>query len=85
MQNKSEKESNIIKYPGKVEVFKNNKIVEMLPNYEKIVDKKSNKAAMKNKPNQSSKINYGDLREGNDQKSPEQNLETYSKICVIKS
>jgi|688.fasta_scaffold2566925_1 hypothetical protein len=31
MQNKNEKDPNIIKYPGKVDIIKNDKIIETLP------------------------------------------------------
>ena len=51
MQNKSEKDPNIIKYPGKVDIIKNDKIVETLPTVEKIVDKKVVKAGLKGKGN----------------------------------
>ena len=40
-------------------------MVETLPNAEKIVDKKSNKTTLKNKPNPASKMNYSDMRDGN--------------------
>lgn len=65
----------MIKYPGKVEIVKNDKVVDYLPTVEKIVDKKINKATLKSKPNpMSAKINYGDLREGIEQKGTEQSL-----------
>lgn len=48
-QTKNEKDNNIIKYPGKVDIMKNDKIVETLPNIEKNVDKKLQKATNKNK------------------------------------
>lgn len=51
MQNKSEKDPNIIKYPGKVDIIKNDKVVETLPTVEKIVDKKVAKAGLKGKGN----------------------------------
>ena len=73
----------MIKYPGKVDIVKNDKIIETLPNVEKIVDKKSHKTALKNKPNAAAKYSYD--RDGNEQKSPEQNLETYSKIFDIQN
>ena len=57
--------SNTIKYPGKVDIIKNDKIVETLPTVEKIYDKKNNKAAFKNKANQDAKMNYGDVRDLN--------------------
>ena len=64
MQTKNEKEAvNVIKYPGKVDIVKNEKVVETLPNVEKLVDKKSHKAALKNKPNAAAKFNYD--RDGN--------------------
>ena len=85
MQTKSEKESsNVIKYPGKVDIVKNNKVVETLPAHQKIYDKKANKAALKSKPNAGGKLNYADLKD-NDHKSPEQNLETYSNYNSIQS
>ena len=84
MQTKNDKQtSNVIKYPGKVDIVKNDKIVETLPNVQKIIDKKSHKAAFKNKPNPAAKLNYD--RDGNEQKSPEQNLQTYSKFDEIQS
>jgi len=49
MQNKSEKDPNIIKYPGKVDIIKNDKVVETLPTVEKIIEKKIVKAGIKNK------------------------------------
>jgi len=49
MQNKSEKDPNIIKYPGKVDIIKNDKVVETLPTVEKIIEKKVVKAGIKNK------------------------------------
>jgi len=45
-----------------------------LPAVEKVTDKKTNKATFKNKPNPAAKITYSDMREIQDQKSPEQNL-----------
>lgn len=48
-QTKNEKDNNTIKYPGKVDIMKNDKIVETLPNIEKNVDKKLQKATNKNK------------------------------------
>jgi hypothetical protein len=36
-QTKNEKEVNLIKYPGKVDIIKNDRVVETLPNTEKNV------------------------------------------------
>lgn len=84
MQNKSEKDPNVIKYPGRVDIVKNQEVVGQLPNTEKIVDKKSNKTTLKSKPNQAGgKIAFGEGRQGTEQKGAEQSLETY-KLKVKK-
>lgn len=75
MQNKSDKDPNAIKYPGKVEIVRNDEMVGTLPNVEKIADKKSNKNTLKTKGNQlNAKMNYGDLRDGMESKGTEQSL-----------
>lgn len=51
MQSKNEKDPNLIKYPGKVDIIKNEKVVETLPTVEKIVDKKVVKTGLKSKGN----------------------------------
>jgi hypothetical protein len=55
--------------------MRNDEVVGSLPNSEKIVDKKLNKTTLKGKTNQlAAKLNYGDLRDGIEQKSSEQSL-----------
>jgi hypothetical protein len=58
-------------------------VIETLPASERLTDKKSNKTTLKNKPNPAAKINYSDIRDNQDHRSPEQNLETYSKILFM--
>lgn len=57
-----------------MDIIRNNKVIETLPAVEKISDKKSNKTTLKNKPNPAIKMNYSDMKDNHDQKSPEQNL-----------
>lgn len=64
-----------MKYPGKVDIVKNDKVIETLPNVEKNVEKKVTKNNNKNKPsNVLTKNITGDVKEPNEQKSAEQNL-----------
>jgi hypothetical protein len=72
MQSKGEKEAGTIKYPGRVDIVHNEKVLETLPAVERVADKKTHKAALKNKPNTAVKLNY-EGREG-EQKSAEQSL-----------
>lgn len=74
-QNKNEKDVNLVKYPGKVDIIKNDKVIETLPNIEKNIEKKLMKNNTKNKPNTILiKNTIGDIKEQNQQKSAEQNL-----------
>lgn len=61
-QTKNEKDSNTIKYPGKVDIVKNDKIVETLSNVERNVDKKLQKSTTKTK-NGNLKANFNDIKE----------------------
>lgn len=70
-QGKNEKD-NVIKYPGKIDIIKNDKVIETLPNVEKNVDKKLQKAVNKSK-NANFKANINDIKDLNE-KSAEQNL-----------
>ena len=51
MHNKNDKDPSIIKYPGKIDIIKNDKIIETLPAIEKVFDKKVAKAGLKGKLN----------------------------------
>jgi len=65
-QNKNEKDVNLVKYPGKVDIIKNDKVIETLPNIEKNIEKKLMKNNTKNKPNTILiKNTTGDIKEQN--------------------
>jgi len=65
-QNKNEKDVNLVKYPGKVDIIKNDKVIETLPNIEKNIEKKLMKNNTKNKPNTILiKNTIGDIKEQN--------------------
>jgi hypothetical protein len=61
-QTKNEKDSNTIKYPGKVDIVKNDRVVETLPNVERNLDKKLQKSTIKTK-NANLKANFNDIKE----------------------
>jgi hypothetical protein len=82
-QTKNEKDSNTIKYPGKVDIIKNDRVVETLPNVERNIDKKLQKSTNKSKNTNLLKANFNDIKEQAEQKSAEQNLETYSTRWLI--
>ena len=63
-QSKSQKDSGIIKYPGtlynivgRVEIMRNNKVIQVLPNIQRNADKKAQKNQNKAKNTNSLKIN----------------------------
>ena len=73
---KNSNTKDVIKYPGKVEIKKVDGSIELLPNTEKIIEKKNPKAIIKNK---GSKNEYKELY---DQKTAQQTLQSYSMHII---
>lgn len=67
----------LIKYPGKVEIINSEKgVKKVLPNTEKIIEKKNQKIAAKGKNN----FGKNEFKDISDQKTAEQTLESYSTM-----
>lgn len=74
----------MIKYPGKIDIVRGDKILETLPIFEKNQEKKAQKPTGKSKqtnPLIKASMN-NDFKELSELKTAEQNLETYSTIIV---